>query len=258
MLYRKYRFCTCKCVCTHAASHLGVGVCINVNVIGGYSQGTQNCGCVAPLHGYNILCSRWWCDRGSPGFTRRRCPNSWRKVRASCPNTPAVSIATGMRRWLDCRSAYFAFFLSSAWSTMAPASLVASITWDGAKVSGHVTSQARVQPLPGCYCWTIWWIPIGSTNTRWFQLGRDSSCDQWSLDQLIDCCMTGMPTLALGTVKAMDCQLINCSSTMIAIVAQWHSLMEAISNSHNLVIHPEPKGGDWESIAPGAWFFGGI
>ena len=54
-----------------------------------------------------ILCSRWWCDRGSPVFTRRWCPTSWRKIRASCPNTPAVSIATGIKRWLDCRSAYF-------------------------------------------------------------------------------------------------------------------------------------------------------
>ena len=46
-------------------------VCIIVNVIGGYSHVTQNCGCVAPLHGYSILCSRWWCDRGSPVFTQR-------------------------------------------------------------------------------------------------------------------------------------------------------------------------------------------
>ena len=41
-----------------------------------------------------ILWSRWWCDRGSSVFTQRRCPNSWRKVRASCPNALAVSIAT--------------------------------------------------------------------------------------------------------------------------------------------------------------------
>ena len=61
-----------------------------------------------------ILCSRWWCDRGSPVFTQRWCPTSWRKVRASCPNAPVVSIATGTKRWLDCRLAYFTLFLSSA------------------------------------------------------------------------------------------------------------------------------------------------
>ena len=53
MQYRKYRFGTHKCVCTHVAGHLEVGVCIIVNVSGGYSQGTQNCGCLAPLHGYS-------------------------------------------------------------------------------------------------------------------------------------------------------------------------------------------------------------
>ena len=48
---QKYRVGTRKCVCTHATSHSGVSVCI-VKVIGGYGHGTQNCGCVAPLHGH--------------------------------------------------------------------------------------------------------------------------------------------------------------------------------------------------------------
>ena len=42
---------TRKCVCTHGTRHLGVSVRI-VKVIGGYGHGTQNCGCVAPLHGH--------------------------------------------------------------------------------------------------------------------------------------------------------------------------------------------------------------
>ena len=36
----------------HAMRHLGVSVCV-VKVIGGYGHGTQNCGCVAPLHGHD-------------------------------------------------------------------------------------------------------------------------------------------------------------------------------------------------------------
>ena len=90
-----------------------------------------------------ILCFKWWCDWGFPVFACKRDPSSLINERAPCPNTPDVSIATGTKWWLTSSSAYFALFLSSAWLAMAPASLVASITWDAANVSGHVVSQTR-------------------------------------------------------------------------------------------------------------------
>ena len=38
------------------------------------------------------------------------------------------------------------FFFRSALSATAPASLVASVMWDGAIVSGHVASHTRTRP----------------------------------------------------------------------------------------------------------------
>ena len=54
---------------------------------------------------------------------------------------------------LICQSEYFnqhkggvLLFLRSASSATAPASLVASVMWDGANVSGHVASHTRTRP----------------------------------------------------------------------------------------------------------------
>ena len=92
------------------------------------------------------LCIRKWKERGSPNSNLVRWPNSLKKMMASEPNTPDVSMAMGTKWWLVIREEYFCFFLRSAsWAT-APASLVASVMWDGANVSRYVASHTRTRP----------------------------------------------------------------------------------------------------------------
>ena len=84
-----------------------------------------------------------WKERGSPDSNLVRWLSSLKNVMASEPNTPDVSMA---KWWLVVREEYFCFFLHSASSATAPASLVASVMWDGANVSGRVASHTRTRP----------------------------------------------------------------------------------------------------------------
>ena len=63
------------------------------------------------------------------------------KLRDLGPNTPDVSIAKGVKMWVEQREVFFASFLTSAMAATAPASLVALISYEGEKVSGHVASH---------------------------------------------------------------------------------------------------------------------
>ena len=89
------------------------------------------------------LCIKKWKERG---LNLVCWPSSLKNVMASEPNTPDVSMAMGTKWWLVIREEYFCFFLRSASSATAPASLVASVMWDGANVSGHVASHTRTRP----------------------------------------------------------------------------------------------------------------
>ena len=124
---QKYRVGTRKCVCTHAMSHSGVSVCI-VKVIGGYGHGTQNCGCVAPLHGNGNPLQQVVVQQRLSSLHPKMLPQLLKEGQGSSQNAPAVSIATETKTWVDCRSAYSTYFLSTARSATAPASLVASIS----------------------------------------------------------------------------------------------------------------------------------
>ena len=92
-------------------------------------------------------CSRWWYVSSSPVTCRRRLLSSLRKDTVSGPSTPVVSITTGTKRWLRDKLEYLVFLCCSAAATTAPASLVASARYDGAKVSGQVASHTKSLPL---------------------------------------------------------------------------------------------------------------
>lgn len=94
--------------------------------------------CPAPQLG----CPSAWPQQSSVAgsgvlFTCRWCPSSLMKERAPA-QTPWMSQLPLVQSvdLLVSRCTYFTLFLSSAWSAAAPASLVVSITRDGAKVSG--------------------------------------------------------------------------------------------------------------------------
>ena len=67
----------------------------------------------------------------------------------SGPNAPAVSIATGTKRWLDYRSTYFTFFLYSAWSAMSCGQH--HVGW-GKGVRACDIPNKDSTTLPGCHC----------------------------------------------------------------------------------------------------------
>ena len=85
----------------------------------------------------DILCSRWVRDMGSEVDAMSRCPRSWKNMLASFPKAPKVSMATGMKWWVESRWEYLACFLFSASLATAPPSLIARDRCDGARVSGQ-------------------------------------------------------------------------------------------------------------------------
>ena len=91
-------------------------------------------------------CSRKSVDLGSPDSVAIRRPRAFRKAVDLGPIAPMVSIAIGVKLWLAGSPRYFSVFLSSAFSATFPASWVACIRYEVAKVSGHVASQTSKRP----------------------------------------------------------------------------------------------------------------
>jgi len=74
--------------------------------------------------------------------------NSFTNSEHWTPQEPNVSNAKGMKVWMIERSEYLLVLLDSALTAAEPATIDESATWEGAKVSTTVTSQAKQRPRP--------------------------------------------------------------------------------------------------------------
>ena len=89
---------------------------------------------------------RNWYDLCSPVDSLRWCPRSRNNWKASGPNTPDVSTATGTKWWLASNWAYLALLAHSACCATVPEDIAALGICKGANVSGHVASQTKTFP----------------------------------------------------------------------------------------------------------------
>ena len=76
-----------------------------------------------------------------------RLPISWTSSTAIWFHVPAVSMASGKKRWVPARSQYLEDLLAAALSAAAPGRHAVSCRWDSAYVSGTVISHAKGLPL---------------------------------------------------------------------------------------------------------------
>ena len=93
----------------------------------------------------NSRCSRESIDLNSPNSMAIQCPRTFRNTMNLGPIPPMVSIPIRVKLWLGVSPRYFSVFLSSAFSATFPASWVAWVQYEVAKVSGHVASQTNKQ-----------------------------------------------------------------------------------------------------------------
>ena len=102
-------------------------------------------------------------------------PISWTSSIAIWFHVPAVSMATGKKRWVPARSQYLEDLLAAALSAAAPGRHAVSCRWDSAYVSGTVMSHAKGLPLAhGKKCDSIRSFTILSYQT-------DRFFDSWYL-----------------------------------------------------------------------------
>ena len=76
-----------------------------------------------------------------------RLPISWTSSTAIWFHVPAVSMATGKKRWVPARSQYLEDLLAAALSAAAPGRHAVSCRWDSAYVSGTVMSHSKALPF---------------------------------------------------------------------------------------------------------------
>ena len=91
-------------------------------------------------------CLRNDVSRRSPVIEERRRPSSLTKSLACLPQAPSVSNAKGMTMCVEAMLAYLVSLLASAFSAADPAFRDEASRWEGASVSGEVTSHATHRP----------------------------------------------------------------------------------------------------------------
>ena len=141
---------------------------------------------------------------------------------ASGTKTPEVWTATGAKWWMELRCGYFRVFVCPAWVATNPASLAARATCDGAKVSGQVASQTKAT-FPGHNRSPIWSLSIWTCHACGLQDGRNLCRGQWPFKEVIHCCISGVPSLALSAAAAVQSQVVYISTTLVALVPQPHA-----------------------------------
>ena len=92
-------------------------------------------------------CLRNCVDLFSPVMLQILPPTSLMKSAPALPHVPRVSMTIGTKSCALVSATYFADLRASALAATVPASTADCITWDGARVSGHVASQRRHRPL---------------------------------------------------------------------------------------------------------------
>ena len=108
------------------------------------------------------------------------------------PKTPEVSTVTGVKTWERSRSKYFSSFSASAFSATSPAAWVARFLYDGAYVSGHVTSQRSVLP---CF---------QATNVAPSGLHPSLSTDLWAPNEKAQVQRQGLKVQSHSTLHVCD------------------------------------------------------
>ena len=91
-------------------------------------------------------CLRKDVSRRSPVIEDRRRPSSLTKSLACLPHAPRVSNAKGTTMCVEAMLAYLISLLASAFSAADPAFRDEAWRWEGASVSGEVTSHATHRP----------------------------------------------------------------------------------------------------------------
>src|SRR6266536_833156 len=195
-------------------------------------------------------------ERRSPDASSSLLPTSDMRLQPSGPHAPAVSTAIGTKVTPAPRPMYLALLATSASVAADPAASEEAWRWEGANVSGHVTSQAIQRPLahgirvtpsglfPSCLR-----RPVGSLDA-----GIEAARSDLANRSFMASCLWCRPALRrqakpcrpLGKTWAPQVQVCPCTMSAptwspIAILRAWSlSLRPRVAKGRAFNQSPEP------------------